>query len=106
MTPQNLPAAPPEQRELIAEVRQSLEVLLQLRLPEDLGDSELLGRVAARLRPWASPPSSRRTPQPLPCRHSGVPQVKPPHPPGLLFALFYGLLMALLVAAHRALFGC
>ncbi|KAM7026305.1 LOW QUALITY PROTEIN: leucine-rich repeat and calponin homology domain-containing protein 4 [Acridotheres tristis] len=105
------PAPPdPDQRELIAEMRQSLEALLQLRLPDELGDSELLGRVAARLRPWASPPGPRRTPQPLPCRRSGVPEVKPPHPrrtpPGLLFALFYGLLMALLVAAHRVLFGC
>ncbi|XP_068855063.1 leucine-rich repeat and calponin homology domain-containing protein 4 isoform X1 [Aphelocoma coerulescens] len=105
------PAPPdPDQRELIAEMRQSLEALLQLRLPDELGDSELLGRVAARLRPWASPPSTRRTPQPFPCRRSGVPEVKPPRPrrtpPGLLFALFYGLLMALLVAAHRALFGC
>ncbi|TRZ09792.1 hypothetical protein HGM15179_017326 [Zosterops borbonicus] len=44
---------PDQQRELIAEMRQSLEALLQLQLPEDLGDSELLGRVAARLRPWA-----------------------------------------------------
>ncbi|KAF4799765.1 hypothetical protein TURU_051430 [Turdus rufiventris] len=84
------PAPPdPDQRELIAEMRQSLEALLQLQLPDELGDSELLGRVAARLRPWAvKPPHPRRT------------------PPGLLFALFYGLLMALLVAAHRALFGC
>ncbi|XP_015471750.1 leucine-rich repeat and calponin homology domain-containing protein 4 isoform X1 [Parus major] len=99
-----------DQRELIAEVRQSLEALLQLQLPDELGDSELLGRVAARLRPWASPSRTRRTPQPLPCHHSGGTEVKPLHPrrtpPRLLFALFYGLLMALLVAAHRALFGC
>nr|XP_041568118.1 leucine-rich repeat and calponin homology domain-containing protein 4 isoform X3 [Taeniopygia guttata] len=102
--------APPDPDQLIAEVRQSLEALLQLRLPEDFGDSELLRRVAARLRPWASPPSARRTPPSPPRHRSGVPEVKPPHPrrppPGLLFALFYGLLMALLVAAHRALFGC
>ncbi|CAN8177229.1 unnamed protein product [Coccothraustes coccothraustes] len=100
--------APPDPEQLMAEVRQSLEALLQLRLPDELGDSELLGRVAARLRPWATPPSPHRTPPP--CRRSGVPEVKPPNPrrppPGLLFALFYGLLMALLVAAHRALFGC
>ncbi|RMB88238.1 hypothetical protein DUI87_35395 [Hirundo rustica rustica] len=83
------PPDPEQQRELIAEMRQSLEALLQLQLPDELGDSELLGRVAARLRPWAvKPPHPRRT------------------PPGLLFALFYGLLMALLVAAHRVLFGC
>ncbi|XP_027568200.1 leucine-rich repeat and calponin homology domain-containing protein 4 [Pipra filicauda] len=110
------PAPPdPDERELIAEMRQSLEALLQLRLPEELGDSELLGRVAARLRPWAvpprSPPSTHGSAQPFPPRRRpGVPEVKPPTPrrppPGLLFALFYGLLMALLVAAHRALFGC
>ncbi|XP_066196602.1 leucine-rich repeat and calponin homology domain-containing protein 4 isoform X5 [Sylvia atricapilla] len=104
------PPDPDQQRELIAEMRQSLEALLQLQLPEELGDSELLGRVAARLRPWASPPRTRRTPQPLPCRRSGLPEVPPQTPgappPGLLFALFYGLLMALLVAAHRVLFGC
>ncbi|XP_064593787.1 leucine-rich repeat and calponin homology domain-containing protein 4 [Zonotrichia leucophrys gambelii] len=95
--------APPDPDQLMAELRQSLEALLQLRLPEELGgDLELLGRVAARLRPWAGPPSPRRTPPPS--------EVKPPHPrrspPGLLFVLFYGLLMALLLAAHRALFGC
>ncbi|XP_039571243.1 leucine-rich repeat and calponin homology domain-containing protein 4-like [Passer montanus] len=98
--PGGVPAVPP--------TLQSLEALLQLRLPDELGDPELLGRVAARLRPWASPPSPRRTPPP--CRRSGLPEAKPPDPrrppPGLLFALFYGLLMALLVAAHRALFGC
>ncbi|XP_050176307.1 LOW QUALITY PROTEIN: leucine-rich repeat and calponin homology domain-containing protein 4-like [Myiozetetes cayanensis] len=108
----NQPPAPDE-RELMAEMRQSLEALLQLRLPEDLGDSELLGRVAARLRPWAVPPKVSGTPpsppqSPHPIPQPGVPEVKPPTPsaPGLLFALFYGLLMALLVAAHRALFGC
>ncbi|XP_063281345.1 LOW QUALITY PROTEIN: leucine-rich repeat and calponin homology domain-containing protein 4 [Prinia subflava] len=105
------PAAPdPQQRELMAEMRQSLEALLQLQLPDELGDAELLGRVAARLRPWASPPRTRRAPPSPPRRCSGLLQV-PPHapsapPPGLLFALFYGLLMALLVAAHHALFGC
>lgn len=47
---------------------QSLEALLQLRLPDELGDSELLGRVAARLRPWAvsgtpkPPPKPQNTP--------------------------------------------
>ncbi|XP_059728609.1 leucine-rich repeat and calponin homology domain-containing protein 4 isoform X4 [Haemorhous mexicanus] len=69
--------APPDPDQLIAEVRQSLEALLQLRLPEELGDSELLGRVAAWLRPWASSPSPRQTPPP--CRRPGVPEVKPPH---------------------------
>ncbi|XP_014749366.1 PREDICTED: leucine-rich repeat and calponin homology domain-containing protein 4 [Sturnus vulgaris] len=121
------PAPPdPEQRELIAEMRQSLEALLQLRLPDELGDSELLGRVAARLRPWAVSGTPKTdtpwTPKYLPEPQNTLPNlktpsrtlkhhpVKPPHPrrtpPGLLFALFYGLLMALLVAAHRVLFGC
>ncbi|XP_074387600.1 leucine-rich repeat and calponin homology domain-containing protein 4 isoform X4 [Zonotrichia albicollis] len=63
--PSNVPAAPPDPDQLMAELRQSLEALLQLRLPEELGgDLELLGRVAARLRPWASPPSPRQTPPP------------------------------------------
>ncbi|XP_072776661.1 leucine-rich repeat and calponin homology domain-containing protein 4 isoform X2 [Taeniopygia guttata] len=68
--------APPDPDQLIAEVRQSLEALLQLRLPEDFGDSELLRRVAARLRPWASPPSTRRTPPSPPRHRSGVPEVR------------------------------
>ncbi|XP_056359326.1 leucine-rich repeat and calponin homology domain-containing protein 4 isoform X2 [Oenanthe melanoleuca] len=105
--PQRPPQTPPPpgrgQRELIAEMRQSLEALLQLRLPEDFGDSELLGRVGARLRPWASPPGSRRAQPP----RSGGPEVKPPRPrrapPRLLFALFYAALLALLLAAQSAL---
>ncbi|XP_057245213.1 leucine-rich repeat and calponin homology domain-containing protein 4-like isoform X1 [Malurus melanocephalus] len=57
------PAPPdPDKRELIAEMRQSLEALLQLRLPDELGDSELLGRVAARLRPWAVSENTPKTP--------------------------------------------
>ncbi|XP_037982058.1 leucine-rich repeat and calponin homology domain-containing protein 4 isoform X3 [Motacilla alba alba] len=67
-------AAPPDPDQLMAEVRQSLEALLQLRLPDELGDPELLRRAAARLRPWASPPSPRRTPPPR--RRSGLPEVR------------------------------
>uniref|UniRef100_A0A8B9NDU9 Calponin-homology (CH) domain-containing protein n=1 Tax=Accipiter nisus TaxID=211598 RepID=A0A8B9NDU9_9AVES len=138
--PQNfLPTAPPDhdatpdpdERELIAEMRQSIESLLQLRLPEELGealsDGELLCRLANRLRPRLVPfihvPSpaapklstanSRRNVESFleACRRLGVPEVKPPPPrhppPGLLagFALFYGLVMALLYTAYRALFG-
>ncbi|XP_064293687.1 leucine-rich repeat and calponin homology domain-containing protein 4 isoform X2 [Phalacrocorax carbo] len=122
----------PDERELIAEMRQSIESLLQLRLPEELGealsDGELLCRLANRLRPRLvpfihvpspaapklSPANSRRNVESFleACRRLGVPEVKPPPPrrppPGLLagFALFYGLVMALLYAAYRALFGC
>ncbi|XP_075345700.1 leucine-rich repeat and calponin homology domain-containing protein 4 isoform X2 [Mycteria americana] len=122
----------PDERELIAEMRQSIESLLQLRLPEELGealsDGELLCRLANRLRPRLVPfihvPSpaapklssanSRRNVESFleACRRLGVPEVKPPPPrrppPGLLagFALFYGLVMALLYTAYRALFGC
>lgn len=121
----------PDERELIAEMRQSIESLLQLRLPEELGealsDGELLCRLANRLRPRLVPfihvPSpaapklstanSRRNVESFleACRRLGVPEVKPPPPrhppPGLLagFALFYGLVMALLYTAYRALFG-
>ncbi|XP_069655811.1 leucine-rich repeat and calponin homology domain-containing protein 4 isoform X6 [Haliaeetus albicilla] len=49
----------PDERELIAEMRQSIESLLQLRLPEELGealsDGELLCRLANRLRPRLIP---------------------------------------------------
>ncbi|XP_054662681.1 leucine-rich repeat and calponin homology domain-containing protein 4 isoform X2 [Grus americana] len=122
----------PDERELIAEMRQSIESLLQLRLPEELGealsDGELLCRLANRLRPRLvpfihvpspaapklSPANSRRNVESFldACRRVGVPEVKPPPPrrppPGLLagFALFYGLVMALLYTAYRALFGC
>ncbi|XP_061211188.1 leucine-rich repeat and calponin homology domain-containing protein 4 [Neopsephotus bourkii] len=79
------PTAPPDasEGELMAEMQQSIESLLQLRL----GNEELLSRLTQRLRP---------------------PLAAQPLPPGLLagFALFYGLVMALLYAGYRALFGC
>ncbi|XP_037230803.1 leucine-rich repeat and calponin homology domain-containing protein 4 [Falco rusticolus] len=110
------PAPPdPDEGELIAEMRQSLESLLQLRLPEALSDQELLHRLAAHLvpsptAPKLSPANRRRN---IESCLQGAPEVKPPTPqnpppPGVLagFALFYGLVMMLLYAAYHALFGC
>ncbi|XP_049648543.1 leucine-rich repeat and calponin homology domain-containing protein 4 isoform X3 [Accipiter gentilis] len=91
----------PDERELIAEMRQSIESLLQLRLPEELGealsDGELLCRLANRLRPRLVPfihvPSpaapklstanSRRNVESFleACRRLGVPEALPPRPP-------------------------
>ncbi|KAM6188383.1 LOW QUALITY PROTEIN: leucine-rich repeat and calponin homology domain-containing protein 4-like [Sarcoramphus papa] len=84
----------PDERELIAEMRQSIESLLQLRLPEELGealsDGELLCRLANRLRPRLvpfihvpspaapklSPANSRRNVESFleACRRLGVPE--------------------------------
>lgn len=133
--PQDPPSA--DDSELIAEMRQSIESLLQLQLPEELGealsDGAVLCRVANSLRPRLVPfihvPSPaapklsaanrRRNVESFldACRRLGVPEAPPAPPrpppggcppPGLLagFALFYGLLMALLYRAYCAALGC
>ncbi|XP_074424212.1 leucine-rich repeat and calponin homology domain-containing protein 4 isoform X3 [Larus michahellis] len=78
----------PEEGELIAEMRQSLESLLQLRLPEELGEAlsqrELLGRLAQRLRPQRVPSAVSHPPTPPPDPQQaplGAPAIS--HPPFL-----------------------
>lgn len=94
-------AAPPDpgEGELMAEMQQSIESLLQLRL----GNEELLSRLTQRLRPPPAPKLSPTTSH----QTRDLRQAQPV-PPGLLagFALFYGLVMALLYVGYRALFGC
>ncbi|XP_057270099.1 leucine-rich repeat and calponin homology domain-containing protein 4-like [Pezoporus wallicus] len=85
--------------ELMAEMKQSIESLLQLHL----GNEELLSRLTQCLRPPPAPKLS-----PTRSHRTRDPQQAQPLPPGLLagFALFYGVVMALLYAGYRALFGC
>ncbi|XP_062462318.1 LOW QUALITY PROTEIN: leucine-rich repeat and calponin homology domain-containing protein 4-like [Pezoporus occidentalis] len=85
--------------ELMAEMKQSIESLLQLHL----GNEELLSRLTQCLRPPPTPKLS-----PTRSHRTRDPQQAQLLPPGLLagFALFYGVVMALLYAGYRALFGC